>query len=190
MDSPTLNTVTTPLHQITRILLTAEAGTHHLQIGRTRYTLHVWSDAPANAAAVASLRRRSREQEESLPPAEDSHAKALRLYGSEAVAAETIRRHLATMGCDVDPGVRHRATRLADQLAKGHSARVFTEHVRVWCDAKKIHVDAPVERVRPRTNRSNSIWLRLLNRSDPGPTFSMKEVETLRRLGLTISFTS
>ena len=164
--------MTSPLPQLVAFLRTAEEGTHQLLIGRTRYTLY------AHPGARALLQRRNRKKEESPPP-EDHHAKALQLYGSEAAAAEAIRRQLATMGTDVDPGVRHRATRLADQLAKGHFGRVVTDGGR--------------ECVQVQSNRSISIWLRLLSRFDSGlerTTFSMEEVEKLRRLGLTIFLTS
>ena len=160
--------MTSPLPQLVKFLRTAPEGTHQLLIGRTRYTLY------AHPGARALLQRRNRKKEESPPP-EDHHAKALHLYGSEAAAATAIRRQLSTMGTDVDPGVRHRATRLADQLAKGHFGEV---------EKDRVHV---------RSNRSISIWLRLLNRFDPGlwgPTFSMEDVEKLRRLGLTIFLTS
>jgi hypothetical protein len=160
--------MTSPLPQLVAFLRTAPEGTHQLLIGRTRYTLY------ARPGARALLQRRNRKQEESPPP-EDHHAKALQLYGSEAAAATAIRRQLSTMGTDVDPGVRHRATRLADRLAKGHFGKVV---------ADRVHV---------RSNRSVSIWLRLLNRVEPvliRPTFSMEDVEKLRRLGITISLTS
>ncbi len=164
--------MTSPLPQLVAFLRTAPEGTHQLLIGRTRYTLH------ARPETRALLQRRNRKKEEQPPP-EDHHAKALQLYGSEAAAALEIRRQIATMGTDVDPGVRHRATRLADQLAEGHFGEVVTER-----RGDRVHV---------RSNRSISIWLRLLNRVEPfliRPTFSMEEVEKLRRLGLTISLTS
>lgn len=160
--------MTSPLPQLVAFLRTAPEGTHQLLIGRTRYTLY------AHSGARERLQRRNRKKEESPPP-EDHHAKALQLYGSEEAAAMAIRRQLSTMGTDVDPGVRHRATRLASQLAKGHFGKVENDRVHV------------------RSNRSISIWLRLLKRDEPvliRPTFSMKEVEKLRRLGLTISLTS
>jgi hypothetical protein len=160
--------MTSPLPQLVAFLRTAPEGTHQLLIGRTRYTLY------ARPGARALLQRRNRKQEESPPP-EDHHAKALQLYGSEAAAATAIRRQLSTMGTDVDPGVRHRATRLADQLAKGHFGKVVADRVYI------------------RSNRSISIWLRLLNRVELvliRPTFSMEDVEKLRRLGITISLTS
>lgn len=169
--------MTSPLSQLVAFLRTAPEGTHHVQIGRTRYTLY------AHPGARERLQRRNRKKEESPPP-EDHHAKALQLYGSEEVAATAIRRQLSTMGTDVDPGVRHRATRLANQLAKGHFGKVKTIKDADGIQYEEVHV---------RSNRSISIWLRLLKRDEPvliRPTFSMKEVEKLRRLGLTISLTS
>jgi hypothetical protein len=56
------------------------------------------------------------------PPPRDPAADALRLYGTEINALETIQRHLDTMGDSLDPKVRKRAERLCQTLARGHYA--------------------------------------------------------------------
>jgi hypothetical protein len=56
----------------------------------------------------------------------DPTKQAIKLYGTEKNATEVIRRHLDTLGDDLDPVVRKRAERFCVNLERGHT--VVTQH--------------------------------------------------------------
>jgi len=51
---------------------------------------------------------------------QNPHAQAIELYGTEKNAAETIRRHIDTLGADLHPETLKRAESLCKKLERGH----------------------------------------------------------------------
>ena len=83
-------------------------------------------DSPESLEAAASLVTRSSRRRPSGIP-RDAYKDALSLYGTARNAADTIERHLDTLGGDIDPGVRERAEKLllrlrGDVLAEDQAA--------------------------------------------------------------------
>jgi hypothetical protein len=70
---------------------------------------------------------------DNTPPPRSPYSQALELYGTEHKAAETIARHLETLGDSLDDGTRKRAEKFLATLQRGHTImtqRAYTTEFR------------------------------------------------------------
>lgn len=154
---------------------------NHLQLTFGPLSIHGTESAIMTAAAL--IRKKapqagSRKNKFGTASAFNPLDQALRLYGTERNALETITRHLETMRDDIDPEVAKRARKLCAEISRGHYVRpASSRHYngRKWIDCTipgAWFVDMGTARTYGRAERQ----------------FTTAEVEMLEKQGLVLNW--